>query len=127
MAQVRERERKKKSVVIEKINEYFQGLDLGDEFKVGFVSTMVAEIAKDSRLQSTARSNTKVDFQYSPGVRTAIEDKLWEYEEGTDEVVKYARNLPVQDLLKLFLELGLYERLVEGDTSSEDTASLRIV
>lgn len=127
MAQVRERERKKKSVVIEKINEYFQGLDLGDEFKVGFVSTMVAEIAKDSRLQSTARSNTKVDFQYSPGVRTAIEDKLWQYEEGTDEVVKYARNLPVQDLLKLFLELGLYERLVEGDTSPEDTASLRIV
>ncbi|MDO4916209.1 MAG: DEAD/DEAH box helicase family protein [Rothia sp. (in: high G+C Gram-positive bacteria)] len=127
MAQVRERERKTKSVVIEKINQYFQGLELGDEYKVGFVSTMVAEIAKDTRLQSTARSNTKVDFAYSNGLRVAIEDKLWQYEEGTDEVVKYARQMPVRDLLNLFLEMGLYERLVEDDGTSDNQPKLRSV
>lgn len=115
LSRLQERERKARSLLIEKVNKYFQGLDLSDEHQVGFATTFVAEAAKDSGLQQSAKANTKTDFYQSKKVRDGLANKLWDYSSDTADLIDYVRKMPPEQFMTFMLEMGLYE-LLRGES-----------
>lgn len=111
LARIQERDRKARSLLIEKVNEYFHGLNLSDEYQVAFATTFVAQAAKDETLQRTARANTKVDFAYSKNARNGLLGMLWNYSTDTTELLDYVRKMPNECFMQFMLDMGLYEHL----------------
>ncbi|MDK7741341.1 type I restriction endonuclease subunit R [Helcobacillus massiliensis] len=114
MAQIRERERSSHAAIIEKVNKYFGDLEARDEYKVGFAQGLFAEALDDEKAQSIAAANTKMDFLNTAGMLRIVEDAQWSVDEGNAAVLKFAREMPPQLLLRLLVdEMGLWEALRE--------------
>lgn len=122
LSRLQERERKARSLLIEKVNKYFQGLELSDEHQVGFATTFVAEAAKDSGLQQSAKANTKTDFYQSKKVRDGLANKLWDYSSDTADLIDYVRKMPPEQFMAFMLEMGLYE-LLRGERKFEEVGN----
>lgn len=122
LSRLQERERKARSLLIEKVNKYFQGLELSDEHQVGFATTFVAEAAKDSGLQQSAKANTKTDFYQSKKVRDGLANKLWDYSSDTADLIDYVRKMPPEQFMAFTLEMGLYE-LLRGERKFEEVGN----
>lgn len=75
LARIQERERKARSALINIVNKYFNGLNLSDEYQVGFATTSVAEATKDKGLRQSAHANTKMDFAYLKKARMGLSTK----------------------------------------------------
>ncbi|GAA1747729.1 type I restriction endonuclease subunit R [Rothia terrae] len=126
MASIQERERKARSLLVEKVNEYFHSLNLSDEYQVGFATTFVAEAAKDERLRNTAQANSKVDFAYSRAARNGLATMIWNYNSDTNELLDFVRRMPDDKFMEFMLDMGLYERL-RGETGDENPGGLTVV
>lgn len=122
LSRLQERERKARSLLIEKVNKYFQGLELSDEHQVGFATTFVAEAAKDSGLQQSAKANTKTDFYQSKKVQDGLANKLWDYSSDTADLIDYVRKMPPEQFMAFMLEMGLYE-LLRGERKLEEVGN----
>lgn len=119
LAPIQERERKARSALIDLVNKHFNGLNLSDEYQVGFAITFVAEAAKDERLRQSAHANTKVDFAYSKKARMGLSSKPWTYESETNELLDYVRKMPAEKFMEFMLDMGLYE-LLRGEVNTEN-------
>lgn len=118
LAKIREAERAGKAELVEKVNQYFGDLDARVEYKVGFVQTLLAEAVENGGLELQAKNNSKVDFENAPRLRMVLEDALWKQEESTNEVLKAARELSPEKLVRMMMEFGLFELLREKGTAS---------
>lgn len=121
LASIQERERKARSILIEKVNKYFHGLELSDEHQVGFATTFVAEAAKDAGLKQSAMANAKVDFYHSKNVRNGLANKLWDYSSDTADLIDYVRRMPAEKFVEFMMDMGLYE-LLRGEKELVDAA-----
>lgn len=72
LARIQERERKARTALINIVNKYFNGLNLSDEYQVGFATTSVAEATKDKRLRQSAHANTKTDCLFKESTHVAV-------------------------------------------------------
>lgn len=113
LAKAREQERTSKEALIEVVNKYLGDLEALPEYQVAFLETMQAEVAEDADLVVQSMNNSKVDFQYSPRLKVVLEEALWRNGASHNEVRTAAQKKPIDDLIELFLEAGLYEYLRE--------------
>lgn len=125
LARIQERERKARSALIDLVNKHFNGLNLSDEYQVGFATIFVAEAAKDEGLRQSAHANSKADFAYSKRARMGLSSKLWSYETETNELLDFVRKMPADKFMEFMLDMGLYERLrgeIDADTEGSGGA-----
>lgn len=114
LAAARERTRQRKTEIIDKVNRYLGGLDVPDDYKLSGVENLLAEVVADDTMQAIAHSNSRVDFAAAPGMRTVVENAVWNVEESSGAVVKHLRDMPWEELRSMLLDVGLYERLQDA-------------
>lgn len=114
----REQERKlaAKSQLIEKVNELFGDLALGEDFVVTSLDQYTSIVADDEKLKMQARNNTKADFAFSPHLVERSGDGVWSQQMGSAEFSKRLQELEQRELVSLLLANRLYERL-RGEAS----------
>lgn len=99
--------------VLEKVNQYIGGLDVDDDHKLTTATSLLDQVVKDKRLTAPVQNNTRADFEFSPVLRVAIEDAVWNVEDSTNSILKKIPELPPAEQVFLLMDLGLYERLRE--------------
>ncbi|WP_010533766.1 type I restriction endonuclease subunit R [Brachybacterium squillarum] len=111
LAAARERKRQRKTEIIDKVNRYLGGLDVPDDYKLSGVENLLAEVVADDTMQAIAHSNSRIDFAAAPGMRTVVENAVWNVEESSGAVIKHLRGMPWDQLQAMLMDVGLYERL----------------
>ncbi|MDJ1371886.1 type I restriction endonuclease subunit R [Gulosibacter molinativorax] len=113
LAKVREQERSAKSELIEAVNKYFGDLDVSDEYKVDMVGKLLAETAKSEDLLTQSVNNVETDFRFSPKLNVVVDDARWQYDEAQNSVAEAIREMPIDRVVNMLLDAGLYEYLRE--------------
>lgn len=116
MKREQERKRAAKAELIEKVNELFGDLELGEQFLVAGMEQYTSIVAEDEKLKMQARNNTKADFAFSPHLVERSGDGVWSQQMGSAEFSKRLQELGQRELVSLLLANGLYERL-RGEAS----------
>lgn len=98
--------------VIETVNEYLGHLDVDDEHKLSYTESLLARAVKDKKLQTQASNNPEADFKHSPTLNAVVEDAIWGDDQDHAALAEAARKNP-GGMVKLLLDMGLYEQLLE--------------
>lgn len=102
------------SDVIDKINETFAGADIDEHQAVDAAHTLLNQVLESDDLQSQARANSRVDFEFSPTVEIELEEAT--YASGTQQNRAFQHLLQNQDwerVKQMLFAMDMYDKLRE--------------
>src|SRR5699024_5084827 len=114
LAKQREKENATKAELVEYVNELIDGSQQTETDRVSSIETLMRKVIDDHDLQVEAIANSPIDFNYSPTLRTRVEDALWTADVGHQEAMKELRGKPVEAIIRAMLRLGLHEDLKDA-------------